>query len=233
MRAPNPAKPAAGRQGLSAIDKRWLAAGFGLWAVLALPPVRAALEATLAGHMVAQIGLLAVAGWWLGRGLGPVRAGEAAGFNRFGATGVVVAVFVLAFWMLPVSLDRALLEPAWEAGKYLSVPALIGLPLARSWPRLPPLARGLLWANGVSMLVVMGWVYREAPVRLCNSYLLDQQLLLGLTLWGLGVAVAAYWTIRAFAGGPADERGDAAGQAPATVAGGGGRRNRAEPSRTG
>ncbi|MFB6259177.1 MAG: hypothetical protein ABEJ96_00575, partial [Thiohalorhabdaceae bacterium] len=71
---------------MTALDKRWLATGLGLWAILALPPVRSALEATLAGHMVAQIGLLAVAGWWLGRGLGPVPPGEAGGFNRFGAT---------------------------------------------------------------------------------------------------------------------------------------------------
>lgn len=206
MRAPNVAKPPAGRAGPTATDKGWLAAGIGLWALLALPPVRAALEATLAGHMVGQIGLLAVAGWWLGRGLGPVRPGEAGGFNRFGATGVVVAVFALVFWMLPVSLDKALLAPAWELAKFLSVPLLLGLPLARSWPRLPPLARGLLWANALSMLVVMGWVYHEAPVRLCNSYLIDQQLLLGLTLWGLAGASGAYWTVRAFAGPPAPRR---------------------------
>jgi hypothetical protein len=187
---------------MSPTDKRWLGAGLGLWTVLALPPARAAFEATLAGHMVAQIGLLAVAGWWLGRGLGPIRPGELGGCNRFGATGVVVALVTLVFWMLPVSLDRALLSAGWEAAKLVSVPLLLGLPLARSWPRLPGLARGLLWANAVSMLVVMGWVYREAPARLCNGYLLDQQLLLGLTLWGLAAAVGLYWTVRAFAGGP-------------------------------
>ena len=193
-------------------DKRWAAAGLGLWAVLALPPARALLEATLAGHMVAQIGLLALSGWWLGRALGPVRPGELAGFNRYGAAGVVLALFTLVFWMLPVSLDRALLEPAWEAAKLVSVPLLLGLPLARSWPRLPGLARGLLWANAVSMLVVMGWVYHAAPVRLCNSYLLDQQLLLGGTLWGLAGLIALYWTARAFTGAtPAPERKEPAG----------------------
>jgi hypothetical protein len=186
---------------MSAPDKRRLAAGLGLWAILALPPVRAALEATLAGHMVAQIGLLATAGWWLGRGLGPIRADELAGCNRFGATGVVVALFTLVFWMLPISLDKALTEPVWEVGKFVSVPLLLGLPLARSWPRLGGLARGALWANAVSMLVVMGWVYHEAPVRLCNNYLVDQQLLLGLTMWALAAAIALYWTVIAFTGG--------------------------------
>lgn len=197
------------------IRKSWLAAGIALWALLALPPARAVLETTLAGHMVAQIGLLAAAGWWLGRGLGPLRPEALRGFNRGGGAGVVVALFTLVFWMLPVNLDRALLEPAWEVGKFASVPLLLGLPLARSWPRLPGLARGVLWANAVSMLVVMGWVYREAPVRLCNSYLLDQQLLLGGTLWGLAAAVALYWTARAFAGGPAHPREAPGGQGAA------------------
>jgi len=195
------------------MTRRGLAAGVGLWALLALPPARTLLEATLAGHMVAQIGLLAVAGWWLGRGLGPVRPGEAGGFNRFGAAGVVVALFTLVFWMLPVSLDRALQEPAWEAAKFASAPLLLGLPLARSWPRLPGLPRGALWANAVSMLVVMGWVYYEAPVRLCNNYLLDQQLLLGGAMWGLAAAVALYWTVRAFVGGGAGASRPVGGQA--------------------
>ncbi len=185
---------------MTAADRRWLAAGVGLWALLALPPARAALEATLAGHMVAQIGLLAVAGRWWGRGLGPDRAGGAVGFNRFGATGMVVALFTLVLWMLPISLDKALIEPAWEAGKFVGVPLLVGLPLARSWPRLPGLVRGVLWANAVPMLVVMGWVYREAPVRLCNSYLLDQQEVLGIALWGLAAGIALYRAVVAFNG---------------------------------
>jgi hypothetical protein len=176
----------------------WLLAGAALWVGLALPPARTVLEATLAGHMVAQIGLLALSGWWLGHGLGPLGPGAAGGLNRYGVAGLVLALFTLVFWMLPVSLDRALLHPAWEVGKFLSVPLLLGLPLARSWPRLAGLARAALWANALSMLAVMGWVYREAPVRLCNNYQFDQQLLLGLTLWGLGAVIALYWIRRAF-----------------------------------
>lgn len=152
--------------------------------------------------MVGQIGLLVVAGWCLGRSWAPVTAGELGDWNRYGATGLVVAVFTLAFWMLPLSLDFALQEPAWETAKFLSVPLLAGLPLARSWSRLPILARALLWAHLIPMLVVMGWIYNEAPVRLCNAYLLDQQTLLAWTLWGLAAAISAFWTIRAFIGRP-------------------------------
>ncbi len=175
-------------------------AGLGGWGLLALPPARAVLEASLPGHMVGQIGLLVAAGWLLGRSWGPVTPGELGGWNRYGATGLVVAIFTLAFWILPLSLDTALQDPAWETAKFLAVPLLAGLPLCRSWSRLPGLARALLWAHLIPMLAVMGWIYHEAPVRLCNAYLLDQQALLAWTLWGIAAAITAFWTIRAFLG---------------------------------
>lgn len=178
----------------------WLVAGLGSWGILALPPARAALETTLPGHMVGQIGLLVVAGWLLGRSWGPVTPGELGGWNRYGTTGLVTAIFTLAFWMLPLSLDFALQEPTWETAKFLSVPLLAGVPLSRSWSRLPVPARALLWAHLIPMLVVMGWIYDEAPVRLCNAYLLDQQALLARTFLGLAALTAAVWTLRAFRG---------------------------------
>ncbi|MFA9461289.1 hypothetical protein [Thiohalorhabdus methylotrophus] len=178
-----------------------LAAGLGLWALLALPPLRVGLEATLAGHMAVQLPLLVAAGWWLGRVPGPVRADELAGFNRFGAPGVLLAAFTLAFWLLPRSLDAALQDPAWEAAKLLSVPLLAGVPLGRSWPRLPGLGRAALWANLLPMLGVMGWVYIQSPVRLCNSYLLDQQDLLGRVLLGIAALLGLYWVGWTFLGG--------------------------------
>ncbi|KPV39417.1 hypothetical protein AN478_09570 [Thiohalorhabdus denitrificans] len=181
--------------------RNWLAAGIGMWALLALSPVRTGLEATLAGHMAAQLPLLVAAGWWLGRGLGPVRADELAGFNRHGAPGVLLAAFTLAFWLLPRSLDAALQEPAWEVAKFLALPLLAGVPLGRSWPRLPGLARAALWANLIPMLGVMGWLYIQSPVRLCNSYLIDQQDLLGWVLLGITGMLALYWVGWAFFGG--------------------------------
>jgi hypothetical protein len=182
-----------------AIAGIWLTGGLGLWGALCLPPVQTAFEATLAGHMVGQLGLLTLAGICLGRAGWPVRPGELAGWNRGGAAGVTLAAFALAFWLLPVNLDRALLDPAWDAAKLASVPLLVGAPLARSWQRLPSLARAALWAHAIPMLAVMGWLYRAAPGRLCNNYQLDQQDLLGAVLWGLAAALALAAPIRALA----------------------------------
>ncbi|QKK02264.1 MAG: hypothetical protein HND55_06110 [Pseudomonadota bacterium] len=181
-----------------------LMAALFVWGVLASPPVRLAMESIMVTHAL-QIGLLAGIGGLLARSMGPVRAGKLWGCNRYGITGTVLAFLTLAFWLLPVSLDRALDHWSWEVGKFLSLPLLLGLPLARSWSRLSPIARGVLWANAIPMAVVMGWLYREAPVRLCNNYLSDDQQLLGLALWMLAALIAGYWAVRAFIGfQPAD-----------------------------
>jgi len=176
-----------------------LAGALLAWGVLALPPVRLAMEAMMVAHAL-QIGLLGLIGAWLGRALGPIRRDELAGCNRYGITGTVLGLITLAFWLLPLSLDRALDEDLWELAKFLSLPLLLGLPLARSWSRLSPIARGVLWANAIPMALVMGWLYREAPVRLCNNYLVSDQQVLGLALWGLAAVIAGYWALRALVG---------------------------------
>lgn len=169
--------------------------------VLALPPVRNGLESTLIGHMVIQLPLLVFCGWLVGQALGPIRKQEEA-CNRYGMTGLLLALFTLAFWLLPRSLDSALLEPAYEMAKFATLPLLAGVPLARSWSRLPVVLQWFLLANLVPMLLVMGWLYGQSPVRLCNNYLMDQQLLLARTLWSLAGALALYWVVRAFTAHP-------------------------------
>lgn len=176
-----------------------LLAALFAWGVLAYPLVRLGLESIMATHVL-QMGLLMGIGGLLGKALGPIRTGEIAGCNRHGITGTVLALTTLAFWLLPVSLDRALDRVSWEVAKFISLPLLLGLPLARSWPQLSPIARGALWANAIPMAAVMGWLYREAPIRLCNNYLINDQKTLGLALWGLAAAIAVYWTLRALIG---------------------------------
>jgi len=149
---------------------------------------------------VLQLALLACVGMLLARGLGCARYDRIAMFNHYGITGTVLALIVLTFWLLPVSLDRSLDDCRWEVAKFVSLPLLLGLPLASSWPCLPPLVRGALWANAIPMAAVMGWLYREAPLRLCNNYLRNDQEMLGLGWWGLATLIAGYWTVRALVG---------------------------------
>ena len=165
------------------------------WLALASPWARTGLETSLIGHMLVQIPLLVACGWLLGHG-----RGWGGAWNGRGIPGVLLAVFALAFWMIPRWLDAALSDPAWEAAKFVSLPLLVGWPMGLSWPRLPALARGFVWANGLSMLAVVGWLYWAAPVRVCNNYLADQQADFGLSAFAVVAALAGYWTLRGFFG---------------------------------
>jgi len=173
-------------------NSRFLLAGGVLWFFLSLGPPRHFLEATLVGHMLLQIGLLGLAGWWVGRGLDLERADYIAPWNRYGATGLIIAASCILLWMLPRNLDAALESTAWEVAKFITVPLLAGMSLAASWFRLPAILRGVIWGQILPMLVVMGSVYRQAPVQLCNNYLLDQQELLGTGMWILAFVIAIY-----------------------------------------
>lgn len=153
------------------------AAGAALWLALAMPGVRAALEADMALHMLVQLPLLTAAGW-LAAGAALPRAALAR-WDDGGWTGIAVAALVSTYWMLPRALDAALASPLAEAGKFLSLPLLVGLPLRWSWPRLSPLGRGFMITNAISMLAFAGWLYIAAPVRVCVYYLADQQIAAG------------------------------------------------------
>ena len=173
-------------------------AAVGLWLALAAPPLRAALESSMALHMLVQLPLLAAIGYALGRAwlLSPAHGaagrllGTAQSFNAGGVSGILVASFVMVLWMLPRFLDLARLEGEADALKFLSVP-LAGLAVALSWPRLPAIARAVVHLEIIATLFRFGWGYLAAEERLCLAYLADDQQLTGLLLCYLGAIWAA------------------------------------------
>jgi len=171
--------------------------GITLIVLLALPVGRELLELSLINHMLFQIPLLALAGWMIGRGFFSSLFAE---WNECGIPGLLIAVFAMLFWMIPRWLDAALSEPLWEAIKFITIPLLIGLPLGISWPRMSPFSRAVVWSNSISMLVVIGWLYVAAPVRVCNNYLVNQQEEFGYTAMALALVIALYWVGRLFFG---------------------------------
>ena len=158
-------------------------------AILALPPVRAALESVMILHMLVQIPLLAVAG-----GIGAVALprrwrDQLAPWNRIGLTGTLLALVVSTWWMVPRALDGALSSGGMELLKFLTVPLLVGAPVALSWRELPFVGKGFVLANVLPMWAVVGWMYVVAPVRVCNYYLVDQQVSAGYGLMAFSMAV--------------------------------------------
>lgn len=172
-----------------------------LYVLLATPAARAWMEATMTGHMLVQIPLLAVIGAAASRLL-PERVQTLLLARVGGAIPcVLLASFASGYWMLPRALDAALSNPWIEAAKFFSLPLLVGLPLGLAWKQLEVIGRGFVWSNAISMLLVLGWLYITAPVRVCNNYLADQQESAGWWMVKLALLAFTCWLGSFFVGG--------------------------------
>ncbi|MGH1479439.1 MAG: hypothetical protein ACRBM6_12105 [Geminicoccales bacterium] len=153
--------------------------------------LRGWLESDPVTHVLVQLPLLALAG----------AMGIAALTNRPDWPPlplILVAIFTTAFWMLPRSIDAALVTPSVELAKFVTVPCLIGAPLLIGWRQAHPLLRGFLKAQTISMLAVMAFLYTHAPIRICNAYLVADQERLGFGFLLAAAVCAILWTVPIF-----------------------------------
>jgi hypothetical protein len=171
------------------LSRRLCLAGAALWAALAVPPVRHALESAMTLQMLVQIPLLALAGAWLAKGTPDWLDRRLARWNYQGIGGLLLASLTGMVWMLPLALDAALEDPRFTLAKFLSVPLLIGAPVALSWPHAEFVVRGVVLLELTATAFRLGWLYLISPVRLCSNYLLDDQERLGRLLLAIGVAI--------------------------------------------
>lgn len=168
------------------------ALGLALCVLLAWPPLRHALEASMWRHMVLQFPLLMAAGALLAAALPPRARGAVARWNAHGIAGLVLVACVLAVLMVPRVLDLALRDPAIEAAK-VAVLLGAGAALRLSWRAAGLVVQGFFLGNVLPMTAVVGQLYIDAPLRLCNAYLLDDQARLGQWLIALAVLLALGW----------------------------------------
>lgn len=166
--------------------------GLALVAVLCLPGPRHALEASMWRHMVLQFPLLMAAGALLAAGL-PARWRAGLGrWNAQGISGLLAVALVLAVAMVPRVLDLALLRPDVEALKLAALVAA-GAALRLSWQPAGLVLQFFFLGNVLPMMVVVGSLYVQSPLRLCNAYLLDDQARLGEWLIGAAASLAVLW----------------------------------------
>ncbi len=155
----------------------------------------------MSSHMLVQMPLLAVIGIVACRML-PIRLQESILIKVGGSVPcVMVALFASSYWMLPRALDAALNDPLAEVAKFLSLPLLVGFPLVLAWRRLTLIGRGFVWTNFISMLAVLGWLYIVAPVRVCNSYLVNDQESAGWYMVIISVLIFLWWLGTLLVGG--------------------------------
>ncbi len=166
--------------------------GAALFAALAFAPTRHLLEASMWRHMLLQASLLIAAGALFAAAIGPRARTRIARWNAHGLAGLALVAVVLALLMLPRMLDLALRDPAVEAGKFLAL-AMAGAALRLSWQPAGRVVQGFFLGNVLPMSAVVGQLYIDSPLRLCNAYRLDDQADLGQWLIGLAILVACAW----------------------------------------
>ena len=183
-------------------DRQRSRAGFAVavLVVVSLPSVATGLTSTMQSHVLILIPLLVAVGVGFGRCLAPALDGFLDRWNGGGIPGILVTTFTIAFWMIPRWLDASLTNSVVEWSKHGSLILLAGVPLALSWDRLHPVARGVVKIEFLSMLFRLGWLYLISPERFCNNYLLNDQIWLGRGMIIIGIALSITWLIPVFFG---------------------------------
>ena len=139
-----------------------------LLATLMVPALREWLTASMWRHMVLQFPV------WMGAGA------------------LLVVGAVLAVLMVPRVLDLALVSPGIEAAKCGAL-LLAGALLRLSWRAAGLVVQGFFLGNLLPMTAVVGQLYIDSPLRLCNAYLLDDQARLGEWLVATAAVLAVAW----------------------------------------
>lgn len=182
-------------------------AGLIMLLILAIPAVRSMMEGDMALHMLLQFSLILLAGWLLAQGLPEQTRAELRKWNHAGIAGLLLTAMVLMFWMIPRALDMALSDGTMEFWKFLTL-LLAGAALELSWQAAGLIVRGFFLGNVLPMMMVVGWLYIEAPIRICNAYLVDDQSRTGSGLLALSIAGSMIWLFAFFMSSNKVENGD-------------------------
>lgn len=161
------------------------------------------LEQRMVTHMVVELPLLFAVGWWSAtpsQRRGPAWLRKV---NGGGLSGLTAAMVISTIWMLPLALDAAVLGAVTGWLKIVTI-LLAGWLTRISMREARPAIQGFFVLNWAWMTGAAGALYQQAPQRLCNNYLLDDQTWAGVGLVALAVAVAAMWMMLAFRDRPND-----------------------------
>jgi len=167
---------------------------------------RGPLTALMSLHMLVQIPLLVFAGLfaeqaWHGFHEGgrcapahpaPARAGWS--WNEYGLPGLLLVSLVGACWMIPKALDDALVDWRVAAFKYLGLP-VCGWILRASLRGSNVIVKLFFLGNFCWMSAIVGMVYLDQPIRLCNAYLQDDQEWSGRGLIALAIILPSSWLL--------------------------------------
>jgi hypothetical protein len=115
-------------------------------------------------------------------------------WNAYGIPGLLFVSLVGAGWMIPKALDDALVDWRVAAFKYIGLPLCGGL-LSASVRRANVVIKLFFLGNFCWMSAIVGMVYLDQPIRLCNAYLQDDQIWAGRGLIALAIVLPSCWLL--------------------------------------
>jgi hypothetical protein len=160
-----------------------------------LAPFGPWLEASMSGHMGIELPALFILGCWSAFAAGGIRRHLLDRWNGNGLPGLLFSQCVLAVWMLPVAIDRAVLGGGIAMAKVTSV-VLAGALAYESWRVANPVVQSFFVLNGCWMALTTGLLYESAPQQLCSIYLVDQQHAAGRAVVAWALLALGSWFAR-------------------------------------
>ncbi len=161
-------------------------------AILLWPPLREAAEASMFRHMLVVFPALLAAGWFVAGALNARAQAAFARWNGMGLPGLLYVTVVLTIWMIPNALDLATVNWDVDVAKTASLFSA-GMVLALSLRQASPVLQTFFVGNWVTMTIFVGVLFQALPTRLCNAYLVGDQVRTGIGMIVLAAAVGSVW----------------------------------------
>lgn len=166
--------------------------GLALFIFLILPPVSNLMESIMIIHMHMQMPMLVLAGFLMAKFFQLKFPRFFENWNKDGIAGILLFGVIWLFWMIPRTMDEALVVNGMEVFKFISLTFLAGVPLRDSWKKLKMRGKDIVFYSFMFLSFAMGWLYIKSPVQLCNNYLLVEQITLGWGFLAMAICVGIY-----------------------------------------
>ena len=163
---------------------------------LSFTPFRMFLEQSMFVQMVIQLPILFIGGALISK-TKPVTQffSSIEVVNVYGLTSFMVAQVILVYWMLPISIDRAVVIPWVDGVKVLSM-MIAGVCVGQALQKAPLAFQLFFIGYFTAMMIWLGLYFATTEVRLCNVYSLSSQQMTGYGLLAISGILLAWWSWR-------------------------------------
>ncbi|QKM62445.1 hypothetical protein DCO16_04830 [Polynucleobacter antarcticus] len=161
---------------------------------LSIPPLRAYIEQSMAIHMLVQMPLLLLSGYFVYPSI-QARSSKFKSLGHYdfwGLTSFFTFFLILTFWSLPISIDLAIIKVEVDFLKVLSL-FLAGVLLRSSLSRAPFVLPLFFFTYLLAMFIWMGIYLQSTSQRVCNAYSLESQVRTGYGLIIISTLLFTGW----------------------------------------